>query len=467
MIKDRRAGGLGLSEVVDGRITLYGSGPVPCRIMLVGECPSERDISAGSIFSDDRGSFLRQSLKNVGVDSKDVYLTNFVKHRPKDGKIKAADVRASKELLQIELETVKPELIISAGNHALKELLGKKATLAAYRGMLIDMPESEAKVFPIYNPGYIFRMPEHKLAWDSDLAVLRRVIANKPSTVEPPDLTLIHSVEELQAFTAFVINTYDEPVLYIDCEWHGNNYMEEQAYIRTVQLGYDDNKVATVEFYDEEQNLIVTRAEGQRMLSHTDLSDEEKENIKTKMFQVLNVLLSHKRVKVRGHNVRADGRWLLWHGVDIRETTDYDTMVMEHTIDSRGPFGLSALTMKYTDIGRYDDDIEQWKAENQAKYKDGFGLVPSKILMPYGAFDVEAPRQIHKAQLEGLAPYVKTRGEYPSLAEADMSCARILYEMENEGLLVDKDQFNRIRSMYTESYTAVEAKLCTQSRIQQ
>jgi len=459
LIDDRKTSGLGLSEVVDGNLCLYGVGPVPARLMVIAECPSEVDVSSGVILSDKRGLFLKQAFKQIGFDSSEIYFTNYVKYMPKNGKIKAADVRASKDLLWAEIERVNPEIVVTAGTHVIKELLGKSATLGNYRGMLIPVEDKPIKVFPMYNPGYLFRMPEAMPAWQSDMNILERILGGGKSSVEPPQNTLIHSVEELQAFTKFIFSTYEKPYIVIDCEWHGNNYMEEQAYIRTVQLGYDDNKVATVEFYNEKQELIVTKATSDGMLPYTNVLEDERKVIKDRMFQVLGVLLENPKTSVAGHNVRADGRWLLWNGVDIRETTVYDTMVLEHTIDSRGPFGLSALTMKYTAIGRYDKDVETWKADNPALYKDGYGLVPGEILLPYGAFDVEAPRQIMKKQQADLQPYYIKRGEYPSLAEADMECAKILYEMENEGLLIDKEQFNKFQEMYSEAQNKVEVTL--------
>jgi len=490
--------GLGLSAEVDGRLELYGVGPVPAKVMVVAECPGEEDIRAGHVFSDHRGIFLKNALAGIGLDSSGVYMTNLVKYRPKNGAIKAGDLKTGRDLLWQEIEAVQPDIIVCAGAHPVKELLGKSAKLSSYRGMLIDLPgrqpelpvfaehEDEEpedtafrlrehdkkvaeiianspkpiKVFPIYNPGYIFRVPEATQAWEGDMRVLKRIIEGKPATVDPPKNTLIHTVEQLQVLAKYILTTYENPSIELDCEWHGNNYMEPGAYLRTIQLGYDDGLVVTLEMYDVDGNLIVTKPDEAGNLANWDtLAAEERGLIKSRMFQVLKVLLEHPRVSLSGHSIRSDGRWLLWHGVDIRDNTTYDTMIAEHTIDSRGPFGLEALTMKYTPIGRYDKAVAEWLAANPKLCSDGFGKVPRDLLLPYGAWDVEAPRQIRKAQAEQLAPYLKPRGQYPSLFEADMSCNKILYEMETEGLIVDHEQFGRIQQMYSKALVNVEVKL--------
>ena len=452
--------GFGLAAVVDDKLHLYGVGPVPARIMLVAECPGEEDIRQRRVFSDNRGMFVRQALAGIGCDTKNVYMTNLVKYRPKDGKIKAPDLAAARELFNAEVEAVNPEIIISAGAAPIKELLGKSAKLSNFRGMLLDMPDRPgAKVFPVYNPGYIFRVPEAQGEWNADMNVLGRILGGKPSTVEAPHNQVIHSVEELQAFTKYVLEAYEQPSIELDCEWHGNNYMEEGAYLRTIQMGYDDGKVVTIEMYDVDGNLIVTKAGPDGPLPWRDVPEEERKVLLRRIFQVLKVLLGHPRMALSGHSIRSDGRWLLWNGVDIRENTTYDTMLAEHTIDSRGPFGLEALTMKYTAIGRYDKAVAEWLTANPSLCKDGFGKVPTEMLLPYGAWDVEAPRQIRRGQAKELGPYLKPRGEYPSLFEADMFCNKVLYEMETEGLIVDREHFSRIQQMYSKALVNTEVKL--------
>src|SRR4030095_1093236 len=60
--------------------TVFGNGPSGARIMLVGEQPGDAEDLEGKPFVGPAGQLLRHALEDAGIDLRDVYLTNVVKH---------------------------------------------------------------------------------------------------------------------------------------------------------------------------------------------------------------------------------------------------------------------------------------------------------------------------------------------------------------------------------------------------
>src|SRR5687767_15816381 len=60
--------------------TVFGKGPVPARLMLVGEQPGDAEDTAGEPFVGPAGRLLREALEQAGIDPGEVYFTNVVKH---------------------------------------------------------------------------------------------------------------------------------------------------------------------------------------------------------------------------------------------------------------------------------------------------------------------------------------------------------------------------------------------------
>src|SRR5262245_4868688 len=60
--------------------TVFGEGPVPAEMMLVGEQPGDREDLAGYPFVGPAGNMLDQALEEAGIERSAVYVTNAVKH---------------------------------------------------------------------------------------------------------------------------------------------------------------------------------------------------------------------------------------------------------------------------------------------------------------------------------------------------------------------------------------------------
>jgi uracil-DNA glycosylase family protein len=114
--------------------TVFGRGPVPARLMLVGEQPGDQEDLAGEPFVGPAGKVLDEALEAAGIDREQAFVTNVVKHfkwRPSPGSKRRLhetptrrEVGACLPWVETELRLVRPEALVTMGATATAGLLG-------------------------------------------------------------------------------------------------------------------------------------------------------------------------------------------------------------------------------------------------------------------------------------------------------------------------------------------------------
>lgn len=64
----------------DATHTVFGDGPAPAKVLMLGEQPGDREDVEGAPFVGPAGRVLDRALEEAGVDRSQVYVTNAVKH---------------------------------------------------------------------------------------------------------------------------------------------------------------------------------------------------------------------------------------------------------------------------------------------------------------------------------------------------------------------------------------------------
>jgi DNA polymerase len=154
-----------------GTQTVFGEGSRRAKTMLVGEQPGDQEDKAGKPFVGPAGRILDAALAAAGIDRADVYLTNAVKHfkwRPKGKrriheKPNATEIRACRHWLELELELVKPKLVVALGAVAAQALLGPAFRVTQDRGTLRSSALAPRIVATVH-PSSILRAPDETRA---------------------------------------------------------------------------------------------------------------------------------------------------------------------------------------------------------------------------------------------------------------------------------------------------------------
>ncbi|MFJ7999715.1 UdgX family uracil-DNA binding protein [Streptomyces sp. NPDC096310] len=130
--------------------TVFGSGGVSARVVLVGEQPGDQEDRQGEPFVGPAGRMLRKALEEAGVDMEEAYLTNAVKHfkftSAGAGKRRIHKPPSLRELaacrpwLAAELRLVDPDVVVALGAAAARSLFGPSFRVTKDRGVLFPMP---------------------------------------------------------------------------------------------------------------------------------------------------------------------------------------------------------------------------------------------------------------------------------------------------------------------------------------
>jgi uracil-DNA glycosylase family protein len=146
--------------------TVFGEGPVPAPLMLVGEQPGDKEDLEGHPFVGPAGRSLGEALELAGIDREAAFVTNVVKHfrwRPSpNGKRRLhekptkANVTACHVWVEKELEIVRPEVLVAMGATAVDALLGKGVAVMRDRGKPIAS-ELATTVLVTIHPSAVLR----------------------------------------------------------------------------------------------------------------------------------------------------------------------------------------------------------------------------------------------------------------------------------------------------------------------
>ena len=128
-----------------GTQTVFGEGARRVKVMLVGEQPGNEEDLSGKPFVGPAGRLLDQALAAAGIDRKQTYVTNVVKHfkweprgkRRIHKKPNAVEIAACRPWLDAEIALIKPDVIVALGATAAQSLLGAQFRVTKQRGEFI------------------------------------------------------------------------------------------------------------------------------------------------------------------------------------------------------------------------------------------------------------------------------------------------------------------------------------------
>ncbi len=147
--------------------TVFGEGPTDAKVMLIGEQPGDEEDITGQPFVGPSGQVLNEALAEAGLDRREVYVTNAVKHfkntprgkRRLHAKPTRTEVLACRPWLESEIFTLEPMIIVCLGATAAQSLLGSDFRITKQRGQIL---QSEWAPFTLatWHPSAILRVPD-------------------------------------------------------------------------------------------------------------------------------------------------------------------------------------------------------------------------------------------------------------------------------------------------------------------
>lgn len=182
---------------------------------------------------------------------------------------------------------------------------------------------------------------------------------------------------------------------------------------------------------------------------------------------VLQQIMDDPKKQIVFHNLKFDMHFYKFHlGINfdkaLEERRLHDTMLEHYVLDERrGTHGLKSLAMKYTDMGDYDFELDQFK-ENYCKQhgilKDDFtyDLIPFEIMWPYAAKDTDATIRLHNFFIGKIEKNDKLSSLYYDLL---MPGCMFLQRVEDRGVPISRERLREAQIQLTNKLNAAREKL--------
>jgi len=134
------------------------------------------------------------------------------------------------------------------------------------------------------------------------------------------------------------------------------------------------------------------------------------------------------------------------------EFPDYeDTMLLHYCLEEAvGTHGLKPLALRFTDLGDYerelDDYKKSWARKNKVKLENfNYGMLPSDILAPYACKDADATFQLYGK----FKPLVEKSEEFTKLYDTILKPAtHAMKRLEKNGGPIDTEQVDWLANQY-------------------
>lgn len=405
---------------------IRGDGPIPARVMIVGEYPSHDDERSGRAFDDWTGQELNKLLNEAGILTSECYKTHVLRTRPPGGDPASIIPKTKREItsshvlyrdrhvvpslvadareLLAEIALVQPNIIIACGNLSLWVLTGNWGILK-WRGSMLRM-DNGPKLIPTLSPSTVNRSYENRSLIATDFRRVKRHLGPEPYIrpewafiVRPSFDETMRCLRALQsdatAFADPVWLDFDIETRYghIDCigfSWSHTDAICIPLIARGKPTGY---------WSEDEEAVIV--------------------------FELYR-LLTHPNVRVRWQNGLYDSQYVFrhWH---FLPRNGQDTMISHHSIYAALPKGLSFLASIYADYyvywkdeGKIASDVpeeQRWVYNLQdCIYTRAVGEALLAASETLGLSSVEATQQalftpVLKAMLKGVYVAPKRREE--------------------------------------------------------
>lgn len=436
---------------------------IRCRVMVVGRNPTYYDQLAYELFTDDTRDTWVRVLEDAGIGRREIYVTNLVRFVPPKytKSIKATWVKECLRLLHEEVLRVKPDIIIAMGRDVAVAMFGRGTTLSSVRGdtrlTFLGVP-----TLVTVHTGVLSSSPEMMTGFLDDIRTAAAMAADPTSlTSQPVDIVRLTTPQELREAVDLCMAAEPE-WLSVDCEWGSmtkSDYIHGQ--LRSIQFAWETHRAFVVVLRKEGLEPVFAGGEPAALPE-------------------LKRLLETSGARLCGHAFRADQKFLEAIGVDCKAWEHgFDTMLGYHRLKPYADgFGLEELSIRHTDLGRYDIPVATWlKANGFNKTRlnqHGYAFVPEELLTPYSAKDVLVvircvPWLIGELQAVKLGTPYELNGEriesmYDVYRHLVHPATLALNEIETAGVYTDYDKLLAMIRLYIDKKTKMQAEFVSEAK---
>ncbi len=140
---------------------VIGEGSHRAKILFIGEAPGRNEAKTGKPFCGASGKILDELLVSVGINRKNVYITNIVKDRPPLNRDPLPlEIKIYGPYLDKQIEIIKPKVIATLGRFSMDYIMRKFGLenqlkpISQIHGKTFDTKTNYGKIriVPLYHP---------------------------------------------------------------------------------------------------------------------------------------------------------------------------------------------------------------------------------------------------------------------------------------------------------------------------
>lgn len=370
-----------------------GVGPKGAELMFVGEAPgrSENFLKYPFVERDGEysaGSLLNSILREIGLNRKDIYITNVVKYQPPENKLRRLEeigIKIEDQVQQLweEINAVKPNCIVTFGNLALKAVFGKGngfSGIMRWRGSYLPTAQMDYKGIATIHPAALLHREgevedEREERKKGSLTYSYRHVlkldllkAKRESTTKlyDPPQRVLEIARDHVALQRFLEKYSDKRIVSVDIE-------VRQAIPFCISLAFNDWHAISIPILD------CFGWQGQ---------EGPTEHVRAEMLCILAQFLD-SGIGVIGQNFKFDQRQLArLCGIRIRNF-HCDTSLLAHSLHPEFPKSLAFTTSIYTREPYYKDEGKEF---NPARDK-------IERYLQYNARDAAVTYEVYEAMM--------------------------------------------------------------------
>lgn len=355
--------------------------------------------------------------------------------------------RLKKADIDLEVNLQDYDWVILVGSEAAK-VYTKVTAVSNYTGKRVESKDGSYKNFLIsISPAMLFMKPEMKPVFEQ---TVKEIVSHIEGTVKDKakvDYSPLQSTNEINEYLQLVlrlpVNEY--PVIALDTEDSG-------LYARKCWM----------------LGVSISHKTHQGVYIDADYMDEVS-------YGLLQEIVDTPKRDIVLHNAKFDMHMLGYHlnlsfEKAYLEKRLHDTMVMHYVLDERqGTHGLKALAMKYTDMGDYDFELDEFKktyCKEQGLKQEQFSydLIPFDIMWKYASGDTDATIRLYYKFLPIIRKNSKLNWLYENLL---MPATVFLYKMEERGLPISEKRLDAANLYLNMKLYSLEQQLYAFEEVQQ
>lgn len=404
-------------------VCLCGVGPVPAKVMVVGEAPGLREDQVAKPFQGKSGKLLDSILKELKVSREDIYITNAVKcHPPGNRTPEKSEIKACIDYLNKEIERVQPRLIIALGNIALYAVTGHSG-IGKYRGKECTSKFGGITTVPTYHPAAVLRSPKYMSQLKADLYKAFRMVDENQSQKFTPVIHYVMNKESLRKLLRHLeqASKIEFNIACTDLETTTFDYWRPETKVMCMGICADDEDCWAIPL---EHPQSPWRGQTQKILNY------------------LKPYLENK-LRWTNNNWKYDKKWFR-KKYNIEVNFGPDPMLIGYANDENCPHDLKYQAAVNCDAPHYDKDIV-WPKEFDPVVDDIKEKVAQYLkmnlrkLLKYNALDAFYGRHVYYKERAKLVQDIRSARIYKHLLEGG---SQIFTDIEYTGMWVDLDRLS-------------------------